>query len=202
MSNQVFPVFPGLAWSVIKSPEWSTLIQKAVSGLELRASLMAYPVYNITLTYEVLRASTALPELQSLLGFFNARQGSFDNFLFTDSTDSSMTAQNIGTGNGSNTKFQIARTYGGFTEPVMNINGVANIYDNGTLKTLGSDYTLDSFGMATFATAPLTGHAITCTCNYYYRCRFDADTSDFENFMYQLWSLKKLVLRGSLGSKI
>jgi uncharacterized protein (TIGR02217 family) len=202
MSNQVFPTLPGLSWSIVKAPEWSTRIQKSVSGKELRAALMAYPIYKITLPYEFLRASTAYAELQTLMGFFNARQGSFDSFLFTDTTDSSVTNESFGTGNGVTTAFQLIRAYGGFTEPVMNLNGLPVIKKAGTTMVSGSDYTIDAFGMVTFATPPASAAALTWTGTYYYRCRFDNDSSDFENFMYQLWTLKKLTLRGCLGSKI
>ena len=202
MSDAVYPTLPGLAWSVFKMPKWKTLIQASVSGKETRAALQAYPIYKITVTYEFLRSSVAFPELQTLMGFFNLRQGSFDNFLFTDPNDSSVVAQNIGTGTGALTKFQLTRTYGSFTEPVMNVNGTAQIYVNGVLKTAGSDYTIDTLGMVTFATAPISTAAITWTGSYYHRCRFNADEYDFENFMYQLWTLKKVELYGSLGSKI
>lgn len=202
MSNQVFPTLPGLAWSIIKAPEWSTRVHRAVSGKELRASLMAYPIYKITLSYEILRAATSYAELQSLLGFYNARLGAFDTFLYNDSTDNTATAEPFGAGNGSTTQFQLTRAYGGFTEPVMNLNGLPVIKKVGVTQVSGGDYTLDTFGMLTFATAPANGAALTWDGGFYYRCRFDADSNDFENFMHRLWSLKKLMLRGCLGSKI
>lgn len=202
MSNQVFPSLPGLSWSVIKTPEWSTTVHKAVSGKELRGSLRAYPVYLFTLSYEFLRQQAAFPEIQSLLGFFNARQGAFDNFLYTDPNDYTVTNENIGTGNGSTTGFQLTRSQGGFIEPVMNLNGNPTVKVNGVTKTLGGDYTISSTGFITFSAPPPNTHQVVWTGSYYYRCRFDEDMNDFENFMNQLWTLKKLVLRGSLGSKI
>lgn len=201
MSNAVFPTLPGLGWSVTKQPNWSTRIQKSVSGRELRAQFYAAPLYKIGLTYEVLRAATAYAELQSLMGFFNNRQGSFDSFLYTDPTDNSVTGQSFGAGDGSTRAFQLVRAYGGNTEPVMNLNGNPAIYINGALKTLTTDYTISN-GMVTFVAAPSGGGALTWTGNYYYRCRFMQDAADFENFMYQLWTLKKLELWGCLGNKI
>ena len=198
MSNSVYPVLVGLSWPILKTPKFKTNIQTAVSGKELRASFMAYPTYKFTLLYEYLSNT----DIQSLVGFFLLRQGSFDNFLFTDNNYKSVTAQNIGTGTGALTTFQLTRTYGGFTEPVMNVNGTANVYVNGVLKTLGSDYTLSALGMVTFATPPVSTAAITWTGSYYYRCRFLVDEYDFENFMYQIWQLKKIELYGCLGSKI
>ena len=199
MSNSTFPVFAGLGWSVFKTPKWSTKIQTSVSGKELRSAFYGYPIYDFTLTYEVLRADLVNLELQTLMGFFNARQGSFDNFLYSDPTDCQVTAQPVGTGNGSQTLFTLCRTYGGFTEPVMNINAITGIYLNGTLT---SAYTIDSTGDVTFTTAPGAGVAVTWTGTYYYRCRFVKDSIELENFMHQLWTLKKCDITGCLGTKI
>lgn len=201
MSAAVFPVLPGLGWNLGKAPQWSTRIQKAVSGKELRAALMSYPVYKFSLTYEVLRAETAYAELQSLIGFFNARQGAFDSFLYDDAADNTAAAQTFGAGNGGSTAFQLIRTLGGNTEPVMNLNGNPSIYVAGVLKTLTTDYTLSN-GMVTFVAAPANGAALTWSGSYYYRCRFLQDAADFENFLYQLWKLQKLELWGCLGNKI
>jgi uncharacterized protein (TIGR02217 family) len=199
MSNYVFPVLPGLGWSVIKTPKWSTKIQQAVSGKELRSAWFSAPKYNFKLTYEILRGDSVNLELQTLLGFFNARQGSFDSFLYVDPNDNSVTAQSIGIGNGTQTVFALVRSFGGNVEPVMNINAIGGIYLNGAAT---SAYTVDGYGNVTFATAPASGVAITWTGTYYYRCRFVKDTSDFDNFMYQLWQLKELEFVGSLGNKI
>lgn len=202
MSNQVFPALPGLSWGVKKVPTWSTIIQKAASGNEIRASLMSYPLYKFSLSYEVLRAAAAYSELQTLMGFFNARKGAFENFLYTDSNDCSMTDQVIGAGTGAQTQFQIVRTLSGFTEPVMNLNGNPVIKVDGVTKVLGGDYTLNSTGMLTFALPPASGAVITCSALYYFRVRFLSDESEFENFMHMLWQHKKVELIGSLGVKV
>ena len=46
------------------------------------------------------------------MGFFNARKGSFDNFLFDDPTDDTASSQNFGTGDGVTANFQLTSTYG------------------------------------------------------------------------------------------
>jgi len=50
----IFPVLPGLAWSVTKAPRFATRIQRAVSGREC-ASSTAYPTWTWTLSYSLLR---------------------------------------------------------------------------------------------------------------------------------------------------
>jgi hypothetical protein len=130
MSDAIFPSLPGLKWGTVKKPIWSTKIQKSASGREARASFYSYPIYQFTLSYEVLRGQSGMPELQTLLGFFNARQGSFDSFLYEDIDDNTATDQQFGTGNGSTTVFQLIRSLGGNVEPVFALKGSPLIYSN------------------------------------------------------------------------
>lgn len=196
MSNAVFPSnLPGLSWGVRKQPEFSTKVQKSVNGRELRAAFYSYPIYTFSLSYEVLREVGS--ELQTLMGFFLNRQGQFDSFLYTDPSDNAITDQNFGSGNGVKTQFQLSRSYGGFTEPVQNVNVLTNIKVNGTVV---SNYSVSSTGLVTFAAAP-TG-TLTWSGTFYYRCRFTMDVGDFEQFMYRLWQLKKCEFRGAVGNKV
>lgn len=195
MSNAIFPALPGLAWDVVKTPRWNTKVQSSVGGKEVRARFFAAPIWRWQLSYEVLRQASAFQELQTLVGFFNQRQGRFDSFLYSDPTDNSVTAEQFGTGNGSQVTFQLVRNYGGFVESVVNVNVFATLYVNGVAKTYGPDYTVDnSTGLVTFAVAPASGAVLTWTGTYYWRVRFDQDTADFQNFLNQLWTLKQLVL--------
>lgn len=195
MSNAVFPTLAGLTWDVGKKPFWHTLVHEATSGKELRVALMSYPLYQFTLSYDsskggFLRAD-ANAEFQNIIGFFNARSGSFDSFLYNDPTDHAVTAQQFGTGDGATTVFQITRAYGGFTEPVQNVNGSPSIYDNGSLVN-PANYSISSIGVITFNGPPPVGHSLTWSGNFYYRCRFLQDAVDFNNFMYLLWELKQV----------
>lgn len=201
MSNAVFPDLPGVDIKVRKTPTWDTRVQRAVSGKELRTAYYSYPVYKIGLSYNFLRAG-AEAELHSIVGFFNSRKGSFDSFLFTDPLDNAVTAQQFGVGDGANIKFQLVRSFGGHAEPVMNLNGQPGIYVNGSPKALGTDYTIDAYGMVTFTVAPAVGSELTWAGAYYYRVRFERDEADFEQFLWELWEAKRLELRGSLGTKI
>lgn len=194
MSNAVFPSLPGIGWDVVRSPIWSTIVQGTASGMETRASFYQTPLYRYDLKYEVLRAASAYTELQQLVGFFNARQGRFDTFLFTDPADNTVAAESFGTGDGTTTQFQLKRAFGGFTESVKDLNGAPQIFDNGVLKTVTTHYTISATGLVTFVTAPIAGHALTWTGSYYRRVRFDQDAADCSNFLYQLWSLGKLTL--------
>jgi hypothetical protein len=118
MSQAVFPVLPGITWNVLKAPAWSTKVQQSVAGKELRAQFFSRPLYTWTLIYEMLRSSATL-ELQTLIGFFNARQGKYDSFLFNDPADNNVAAHGFGVGDGATTAFQLQRTVGGYvTDPL------------------------------------------------------------------------------------
>lgn len=192
MSNSVFPSFPGLTWNVVRRPKWSTVTKKSVSGREFRAAQYSYPIWEYKLSFEVLRARSALPEMQQLAAFFNARQGSYDTWLYTDPDDNTVTTQLFGTGDGVTTQFQLVRAFGGYTEPVFDVNGSPSIYKAGTLQTISTHYTISSSGLVTFVTAPTVGQALTWTGSFYWRCRFMQDQLEFNQFMRQLWELKTL----------
>lgn len=209
----MFPALPGLLWNSTRTPEFHTKVQKAVSGRELRAAMMAYPMYRFKLEYEFLRddrssMSPASPrdELKKLGGFFTARMGMFDSFLYTDPADNAVTDQLIGTGDGATKTFQLTRTYGagGFTfiEPVQNVNLLTNLKVNGVAKANPADYSVSATGLITFVTAPGAALSVTWTGTYYYRVRFNIDMADFNQFMYDLWEFKKCELYGAPGNKV
>ncbi len=192
MSNAVFPVLPGLAWSVQKTPNWATQIQRSVNGRSLRAARYANPIWKFHLTYEFLRAG-AQAELQSLMGFFNLRQGAFDSFLYSDPDDHTCLLQPFGIGNGVTTTYNLLHTSGGFTEPIggVQVSPTPLIYVGGILYPSG--YTIDmNAGTITFSPAP-TG-VLTWSGSFYFRCCFVKDSIDFDQFMKDLWNAKKVEL--------
>jgi uncharacterized protein (TIGR02217 family) len=197
----VYPVLPGLAYSVKRTPTWSTRVQQSISGKETRVADYAYPRYAYELVYDSSRggflrqgktAAGTFAELATLLGFFNTAQGSFGMFYFTDPDDNAVTGQSFGTGDGATTAFQLARALGGFVEPVQAVNGSPQIYIAGVLQSGG--YTVGATGIVTFTTAPANGAALTWTGSYYWAARFADDKIDFEKFMASLWEAKSVKL--------
>ena len=259
MSDAVFPTLPGLSWGIQKTPTWSTKIQKAVTGREIRISYMPAPMVKFSLPYDFLRdkmtqqnPSGVYAELRQLMGFYLARQGSFDSFLYEDTTDNTATVQPFGLGDGGSTAFQLLRSFGSqFAEAIENvkeaivyINGVepttttygsawnegadtypspgslaplisygsswdenADSYTSGTVSqvnplAINPTYTVGNTGIVSFPTAPPSGSILTWTGTYYYRCRFDSDSYDFEQMMQDIWSLSSIELYGSLQNRI
>lgn len=193
MSNAVYPELPGLAFGVRRRPIWSTQADRAVTGREFRSSLMAYPDYEFLLTYEFLRATPAWQELQQVEGFFNARRGSWDSFLWRDPDDYTVSGQSIGTGTGAQTAFTMLRTRGGFAEPVMDFMSAPAVYVGGVLQGVAT-YSIAS-GLITFNAPPANGAAVTWTGTYYRRVRFLRDELEFEKFLSDLWSAGKVELK-------
>ena len=204
----IFPMLPGLGWSVTKTPRFAGRIQNAVSGRELRVLDQVNPIWTWTLTYSLLRdkwdarAATGpgagYDELRTLAGFFLQQQGTFRSFLFDDPADNAITDQVVGTGDGSTRTFQLVRSMGGFVEPITAPNVVSAIRCNG-MRQDPARYTVDSAtGLMTFTTPPAAGQIIAADFTYRFRVRFAEDSAEFENFMYQLWQLKQIKLQSVL----
>lgn len=199
MSNAVFPSLPGLSWGVQRTPEFTTVIQQAPTKREVRVSLSAYPLYAFTLSYEFLREAGSFDELRTLCGFFLQRRGAFDSFLYSDPTDNAVVDEQFGTADGVQTTFQLTRSFGGFAEPVQNVNTLTNIKINGVVQSSG--YSVSGTGLVTFTSAPASG-AITWSGSFFYRCRFLDDSAEFEAFMKDLYELKKIQFIGATGNKV
>ena len=192
MSNAIFPTFPGLKWGGTKTPVWKTVTHESVSGMELRTSLMSYPRYRISLSYEVLQAGS-VGDFQALIGFFNARRGSWDDFLWLDPADHVATSAGFGTGDGATKVFTLSRAFGGFREPVQDFVSPPAVFVDGMLQVVPGDYTI-SAGRVTFVTAPSASAALTWTGQFYKRVRFVRDETEFEEFLADLWAAKKIEL--------
>lgn len=203
MSTQVFPSFAGLGWDVTRTPIWDTSITPNQSGKEVRMSNYTYPRWQWDLVYTAFRQgvvhNVAYTEFAQIAGFYNARQGSFDSFLYTDADDNAVTAQALGTGDGVTTTFPLIRAFGGFVEPVLAPNVVTAVKINGTTKTLGTDYTVSAWGSAnpgiiTFTTAPAGSAAITADFSYYWPCRFLDDNIPFNKWISNMYAGQKVSL--------
>jgi uncharacterized protein (TIGR02217 family) len=204
----IFPVLPGLGWSVTKMPRFAGRVQNALSGRELRVLDQINPIWTWTLTYSLLRdkwdvrapvgPGSGYDELRTLIGFFLQQQGTFRPFLFDDPTDNTVTDQIMGIGDGSTRIFQLVRRMGGFDEPITAPNTLNAIRCNGVRQDPAA-YTVDNeTGLVTFATPPPAGQVVAVDFTYRFRVRFAEDSVEFENFMYQLWQLKQVKLQSVL----
>lgn len=195
----VFPTLAGQAWSVHKRPTFSTRVASHVSGREVHTAYYAQTLYEFEVTFDAL-VSTANPalagagatSLQTLLGFYLAAQGQLNSFLYIDPTDSVATNQTVGTGDGTTTTFALARTIGGYTEPVSWVTAINAVSVAGAAQ---GGWSLATPNLLTLASAPAAGAAVTASFAYAFLCRFLDDQQDFENMMAGLWQLQSLKFR-------
>jgi uncharacterized protein (TIGR02217 family) len=200
MSNLIFPTLPGLAWEGrTRSPEFKTLVRTSASGLDSAVQLWVNPRWSYVLPFDVLRSFNPFTEYQTLLGFFLQVGACAQTWLFSDWEDNAVTGQPIATGDGATTAFQLVRTLGGFTEPVLMQNVVTAVYLNGVAQA--STAWSVSNGVLTFTAAPGSAVAITADFSFYWRCRFTEDQVDADALYYKFWAMKKIEFRSvKLGS--
>lgn len=201
MSGLLYPNnLLGLKFGVVRAYQWNTGRQAALSGKQSNISYRAYPLVHFELEYELLRDDLTPSDFKSLVGLHNQVAGKFDTFLFTDpdfNTIPSSAPQIFGTSNGTTTtRYQLVSSFEntggpGGLELVQNLNGTPVLYDNGSVIT-ASHYAIDVTGGVTFSTSPTSGHTLSWSGSFYYRCRFDDDEIDWTKFMSQWWSAKKV----------
>lgn len=182
MSNTVFPSLPGLAWGMTKKPKWSSRVQKAVSGRRQAIGYMSYPLYEYTLSFNVLREYATFTELEQLQGFFNSMHAQVDTFLFADPVHAAVvTPQQIGVGDGVNKNFQLLSTFGGFAEPVFAPAIISSLRRATVAQTNPTHYTVGTNGLIQFVTAPSVGNVIDWTGTFRMRCAFTQDSIELIN---------------------
>ena len=193
-----FPTFPslaGLGWSMTVIPRFATVAHERASGKSGRRMKMRYPLYEIELTFDLLRSDAINLELQQLLGFFESVQGQAQPFWLAPPGMSTLANQLIGTGDGATTSFPMVRSTGAFTEPLAGVSNLSAVRVAGVMQT-PSSYSLSSGyePSLTFVTAPASGAAINVDGQALWLCRFMDDTLGFEQFAYQLFELKRVKL--------
>lgn len=95
MSNQLYPSnVKGLTWTVLRTPEFRTITQESAAFYQVRIAQTRNPIWHYQLIYEWLYGNYPSPnntvpnnpasDIDTLMGFFMARQGMLDDFLFLD----------------------------------------------------------------------------------------------------------------------
>lgn len=187
---------PGLTIDVKKAPRFRTNISEAASGNETRYAQAEYPRWEFELSYDFLEDRTgAESSLKTILGFFLARRGSFDSWLFKDPDDYLSTGGVCGTADGVTTEFPLCRTLGGFNEVVGQVDtaNAIQIYVDDVLID-PADYEVVLPNSVVFDSAPAEG-VVTATFQFFFACRFMEDQLDFEKFADKLWNLQQVQFR-------
>lgn len=190
MSNAIFPVLAGVKkGGRRRTPIWKTKIQTSVSDREVRTTYGSYPRWQYALPFEYLRSSEQQQDWQTLAGFFNARNGNFDSWLYDDPDDNAVVNQVFGVGDGVTKTFRLARAFGNFIEPIKAVNGIPTFTGNGSAVFPDVN---EMEGTVTFETAPAEGLVLAWSGKFYFRCRFVESKVEFTKLMQGFWAAGKL----------
>ena len=189
-----FPKLSAMGWSTSVRPQFATDVADRTTGRSIRRPRYAAPLYDLELTYEVLRADIINSELQTLMGFFaNSRAGATP-FWIAPPGLSSVTGQVIGDGDGSTSTFPVLKTVGPYTGSVAATSVISAIYFDGLAQSSGWTTTGVFPTFVSFASAPPPGVAISADYSELWLCRFAEDVADLENFQSLLWNFRTVKL--------
>jgi uncharacterized protein (TIGR02217 family) len=156
-------------------PRFKTTVIDLSSGAEQRNIDWSLTRHYWEVSYGVSNRA----DYEEVRDFFMNRRGRAHTFRFRDWTDYQLTLEQIGTGDGVETEFQITKTYTGSFPYVRNITRpVAStlvVKINGVTTTA---YTLNALGVIEFNVAPALADIITVSCDFDIPMRFDTDQFD------------------------
>lgn len=169
-------------------PERATEIVTLSSGHEERNSRWAHSRRRYNAGYGV----KSQADMRAVLAFFEERRGRFHSFLWHDALDHSSNGtetpmpgdQELGTGDGTMTAFQLRKTYGAGFDPYRRVitkpvAGSVRVALDGVEAMSG--FTVDALrGVVIFAAAPALGVVITAGFLFDVPVRFDIDRLDIE----------------------
>lgn len=166
--------------------ERRTEIISLVNGFEQRNT----PWEQSRRRYDAGLGVQSLDDLDAVLSFFEARRGMLNGFRWKDWLDHKSSVpsaapgpfdQVIGTGDGAQSGFNLAKIYASGTfefrrEITKPVAGSVRIAINGAEMTEGLDFTVDTTtGIVTFGVAPAIGTAVTAGFEFDVPVRFDTD---------------------------
>ncbi|MBA85096.1 phage distal tail protein, Rcc01695 family [Thalassobius sp. S69A] len=179
--------FPAnLSFGAVGGPERRTEIVTLVNGHEERNTPWAHSRRH----YDAGMGMRSLDDVETLIGFFEARQGQMFGFRWKDwsdfksclpSAEIGFADQVIALGDGETLAFQLTKTYrsGSYTyarpikKPVL---GTVRMGIEGDEQKEGVHYWVDvTTGMVTFAAPPNEGDEITAGYEFDVPVRFDTD---------------------------
>lgn len=171
-------------------PERATDIVTLANGAEERNSRWAHSRRKYNAGYGV----KSHADMQAVLAFFEERRGRFHSFLWRDALDCSSSPsgvapapvdQAIGSGDGVNKNFHLAKTYGASFDPYLRpitkpVAGTVRVAVSGSELT-SAQFSVDPLtGIVTLVSAPAAAAAVTAGFLFDVPVRFDIDRLDIE----------------------
>ena len=117
-------------------PRFDTDVAAHVGGRESRQAQRAAAIYDVELTYDLLRAD-ANAEIAAVAGFYLASAGQRSAFWLAPPGLALATGQALGVADGATTLFPLTRSFAGYSEPVAATSGVPAVYLDGVAQATG-----------------------------------------------------------------
>lgn len=168
-------------------PERRTDVVTLAGGGEQRNGRWAHSRRRYNAGYGV----KSRADMQAVLAFFEERRGRLHGFLWRDGLDHSSggavslpTDQEIGTGDGVRTEYQLTKRYGAAFDPYRRpiskpVSGSVRVAVDGVELMSGWNVDVTS-GVVGFASAPAAGTSVTAGFQFDVPVRFDTDRLDIE----------------------
>lgn len=200
MSFVETPRFPDdIAYGSAGGPEFKTFVFEGQSGIEQRHQAWS----RHRLRYDVSYGIRDKSDMDTVRAFFYNMKGKATGFRFKDWGDYELVDENIGTGDGSETVFNITKTYTSGSETYVRriFKPIASglvVKVAGVTQTLTTDYTVNATtGVITFTAGgtPGMGEAVTVTCEFDVPVRFDTDrlSASHDGYLTESWGSIPLV---------
>lgn len=167
-----------VSYGAVGGPRFSTTVQIMNSGHEQRNINWAQARREYTVDLRPSRGA----EWTAVLDFFHARWGRAYGFRLKDFSDFTLPQQNIGTGDGVTTRFQIFKRY---ADAALNappydrrltkiVAGTVSVYVDE--EAISSGWSVDhTTGLLSFTDAPAAETDIALACEFDVPVRFDTD---------------------------
>lgn len=174
----------GIEQGASGGPTFLTTIMALAGGGEKRNIEWSMPRQEWDLSYGIQSPA----DLDDVYAMFYNCYGRAIGFRFKDWSDyqigsvATSTAQGIGTGDASNTAFQVYKAYTLGSDTFLRkitrlVSGTLHVYVGGVLKTETTDYTVSyDTGVITFVTAPGSGASVAIIAEFDVPVRFDSDS--------------------------
>lgn len=174
-------------------PRFSTNVNSGFGGQEQRNQNWSgsRAKYSVSLVTPASGVSSRRAYVDAVQALFNIAKGKANSFRLWDARDHSLAGQQIGTGNGSQTTFQLIKNYtiGSYTfarnitKPVMApaVDYLGNALANSIVITPAPMSVDPATGIVTYAAAPGGGTPIIVTAgDFHVPVRFDTDELTLE----------------------
>jgi uncharacterized protein (TIGR02217 family) len=189
---------PNISYGSKGGPGFSTTVFTSDSGVEQRNINWQ----DARARYDVSHGIKDVDDMDAILAFFYNVKGMAIGFRYKDWADYQLIDEQIGTGDGSDTTFQITKTYTvGSEDYVRQIKKIVSdpapvVKVNDVTLTVTTDYTINAdTGIITFVTPPGNGLSVKVTCEFDVPVRFDTDNMEItqEAWRLETWDSIPLV---------